>query len=356
MTLRRFVRVTIDNFRQLLQTISAPVTSLPMPPLVPPAPPDAEPPLSPHRRALTEVARGVVSDEAPAEAPADAPAESLGERPAAEGAEDRAAGSAPVRDRRGGDAPGGHTRSDDTQSDDTRSDDTRSDDTRSDDMLGGAQVGDEQLGGGRGDAPITDALGSEGADDTSPAHLVTPSPAHPLTLAGALESLLFVSDEAVDPLRLAQAIGLAPAEVEAALLALDAAYREERRGLRLQVRSGRYQLVTAPEAANLIETYLNLDAGARLSAPALETLAVVAYRQPVTRSQIEAVRGVDCSGVLRSLIGRGLLEEVGRLDAPGRPVLYGVTDLFMHHFGLTALHELPPLEDAEIAAIEGAGA
>jgi segregation and condensation protein B len=74
----------------------------------------------------------------------------------------------------------------------------------------------------------------------------------------------------------------------------------------------------------------------------------------VTRAQIEAVRGVDCSGVLRSLLQRGLLEEVGRLDAPGRPVLYGVTDLFMHHFGLTALHELPPLESTELARIEEA--
>ena len=111
-------------------------------------------------------------------------------------------------------------------------------------------------------------------------------------------------------------------------------------------------LVTAPEAANLIETFLNLDATSKLSAPALETLAVVAYRQPVTRAQIEAVRGVDCSGVLRSLLQRGLLEEVGRMDAPGRPVLYGVTDLFMHHFGLTALHELPPLESSELARIE----
>jgi segregation and condensation protein B len=176
------------------------------------------------------------------------------------------------------------------------------------------------------------------------------------SLAGALESLLFVSDEAVEPAQLARATGVSPAVVEAALLELDAAYRRDGRGLRLQVRNGRYQMVTAPEAANLIESYLNLDASARLSGPALETLAVVAYRQPVTRAQIEAVRGVDCSGVLRSLLGRGLLEEVGRLDAPGRPVLYGVTDLFMHHFGLTALHELPPLEDAEIARIEEVGA
>jgi segregation and condensation protein B len=199
-----------------------------------------------------------------------------------------------------------------------------------------------------------DALDAEHAaddehteEDSAPA---TPS----LTLAAALESLLFVSDEAVEPAHLARALAIPPAEVEAGLLALDAAYRTGGRGLRLQTRNGRYQLVTAPEAANLIETFLNLDTSAKLSAPALETLAVVAYRQPVTRAQIEAVRGVDCSGVLRSLLQRGLLEEVGRLDAPGRPVLYGVTDLFMHHFGLTALHELPPLATIELARIEEA--
>jgi segregation and condensation protein B len=173
-------------------------------------------------------------------------------------------------------------------------------------------------------------------------------------LVAALESLLFVADEAVEPAQLARALGMGAAEVEAGLQALDAVYREGARGLRLQTRNGRYQLVTAPEAANLIETFLNLDTTTKLSAPALETLAVAAYRQPVTRAQIEAVRGVDCSGVLRSLLQRGLLEEVGRLDAPGRPVLYGVTDLFMHHFGLTALHELPPLESTELARIEEA--
>jgi segregation and condensation protein B len=97
---------------------------------------------------------------------------------------------------------------------------------------------------------------------------------------------------------------------------------------------------------------LNLDATTRLSGPALEALAVIAYRQPVTRAQIEAVRGVDCSGVLRSLQQRGLIEEVGRLDAPGRPVLYAVTDLFMQHFGLLGLSELPPLGQADLGRLD----
>jgi segregation and condensation protein B len=236
-------------------------------------------------------------------------------------------------------------------------DDTQEDDTRGGDAVGDEQVGDEQVGDAQaGETHVGD---EQAGDDTLGGNIFgedAAGRAASFSLAAALESLLFVSDEAVEPVLLARALGILPSEAEAGLLALGDAYRQEGRGLRLQARNGRYQLVTAPEAANLIEKFLNLDTSARLSAPALEALAVVAYRQPVTRAQIEAVRGVDCSGVLRSLLQRGMLEEVGRLDAPGRPVLYGVTDLFMHHFGLTALHELPPLENGEIERIEDAGA
>jgi segregation and condensation protein B len=107
------------------------------------------------------------------------------------------------------------------------------------------------------------------------------------------------------------------------------------------------QLVTTPIAAPFIEIFLNLDNSTRLSSPALETLAVIAYRQPVTRAQIEAVRGVDCAGVLRSLVQRGLVVEVGRMESMGRPILYGVTEQFMQHFGLVEMGELPPLEETE---------
>lgn len=124
---------------------------------------------------------------------------------------------------------------------------------------------------------------------------------------------------------------------------LDRLYRENGRGLRLLERDDTFHLVTLPEAAPAIEIFLSLDLTTKLSGPALEALAVIAYRQPVTRAQIEAVRGVDCAGVLRSLLQRGLVEEMGRLDTVGRPILYGVTDLFMHHFGLTGMGELPPL-------------
>ncbi|MCS6825855.1 MAG: SMC-Scp complex subunit ScpB [Caldilinea sp.] len=175
-----------------------------------------------------------------------------------------------------------------------------------------------------------------------------------LPLPSALESLLFVADAPVEAEQLARVVN-APAEVvERHLRALGEMYRAQNRGLRIAERNGRFQMVTAPEAGELIEAFLNLDATTRLSAPALETLAIIAYRQPVTRAQIEAVRGVDCSGVLRSLLQRGLIEEIDRLDAPGRPVRYGVTDLFLQHFGLTSLQELPPLEPQEAEQIDAA--
>ncbi|MBP8293196.1 MAG: SMC-Scp complex subunit ScpB [Caldilineaceae bacterium] len=164
-----------------------------------------------------------------------------------------------------------------------------------------------------------------------------------LALPAVLESLLLVADGAVEPAQLARACGVALATVEQGLADLAEHYRTAGRGLRLQERAGRYQLVTAPETGVVVEAFLQVDVTARLSGPALETLAVIAYRQPVTRAQVEAVRGVDCSGVLRSLMQRGLIEETGRLEAPGRPVLYGITELFLNHFGLTTLRELPPL-------------
>jgi segregation and condensation protein B len=173
-----------------------------------------------------------------------------------------------------------------------------------------------------------------------------------LSLTGALESLLFVADGPAEVATLAKALQLHGDTVRAGLVQLASLYRDADRGLRLQVTDQKYQLVSAPAAGPLIERFLNVEAGAKLSPPALETLALVAYRQPITRAQIEAVRGVDCSAVLRSLQQRGLIEETARLDAPGRPVLYGVTDQFLHHFGLTALEELPPLEIPDASLLD----
>lgn len=167
------------------------------------------------------------------------------------------------------------------------------------------------------------------------------------TITALLEGLLFVADAPMAASQFARALQLDIATVEAGLEALTQFYVTGNRGLRILEHNKKFQLVTVPAFAPLIEEFLHLDSSTRLSGPALETLAVIAYRQPVTRMQIEAVRGVDSASVLRSLLQRGLVEEVGRLELAGRPILYGVTDLFMQHFGITKLGELPVLEPTE---------
>ncbi len=116
------------------------------------------------------------------------------------------------------------------------------------------------------------------------------------------------------------------------------------RGIRLQRHEGRFQLTTAPEMAEEIEKYLGLEATARLSRAALETLAIIAYRQPITRPGVDAIRGVNSDGVLKSLLSKGLIQEMGRTEGPGRPILYGSTQDFLQHFGIDSLDDLPPFE------------
>ncbi len=167
----------------------------------------------------------------------------------------------------------------------------------------------------------------------------------PLPVVGPkelLESLIFVSGEPVSHTELARALLLAEGEVERLIEELAADYAP--RGIRLERHADRVQFVSAPECAPAVERLLRLEAGSpRLSTAALETLAVVAYNQPVTRPGIEAIRGVDVSGPLRTLQQRGLVVEVGRLTAVGRPLLYGTTDEFLRQFGLSSLADLPPL-------------
>lgn len=161
-----------------------------------------------------------------------------------------------------------------------------------------------------------------------------------------LESLIFVSGEPVAYAELARALALAEADVVRLLDELAADYNG--RGLRLERHNGRVQFVSAPEAASAVERFLRLDAASgKISPAALETLGVIAYRQPITRPGIEAVRGVDVSGALRTLQQRGLIAEVGRLAAVGRPVLYGTTEEFLRQFGLSSLDDLPPLDEAD---------
>jgi segregation and condensation protein B len=162
-----------------------------------------------------------------------------------------------------------------------------------------------------------------------------------LDIPAALEALMFVSAEPVAPSQLASVLELSPSEVEQGLKQLEGELQT--RGLRLQRQGGRVQLTTAPEMAEMVECFLGMEATSRLSRAALETLAIVAYQQPVTRPQIEMVRGVSSDGVMKSLLGKGLVQEVGRTEGPGRPILYGTAPDFLQHFGLNSLMELPPL-------------
>ena len=163
----------------------------------------------------------------------------------------------------------------------------------------------------------------------------------PVDVTAALEALLFVSAEPVTPSQLAIALELSVSAVEQGLQQLDGELQT--RGLRLQRHSGRVQLTTAAEMAEAVERFLGLEATSRLSRAALETLAIVAYQQPVTRPYIEGVRGVSSDGVMKSLLGKGLVQEIGRSEGPGRPILYGTAPDFLQHFGLNSLAELPTL-------------
>ncbi len=162
-----------------------------------------------------------------------------------------------------------------------------------------------------------------------------------LPLRSLIESLLFVANEPVAVEHLATVLQASHDQIEDALQVLN--YEYTSRGIRLQRRGQRVQMVTAPQAAEQVRKFLGLELSGRLSPAALETLAIVAYRQPVTRAEIESIRGVNSDSVLRTLINRGLIEEQGRLDQVGRPFLYGTTFDFLQQFGLASLDQLPPL-------------
>jgi segregation and condensation protein B len=164
--------------------------------------------------------------------------------------------------------------------------------------------------------------------------------------ASELEALLFVAERPLSRREIANLAGVSADTVDELLGDLEVALRG--RGLRLVASGERVELATAPEAGELIARYVGAD-GLRLSPAALETLAIVAYRQPVTRSAVERIRGVDSDYVLRSLLHRRLIVEQGRADTVGRPILYGTSFEFMERFGLGSLDELPPL-DGDVAA------
>ncbi|MGI9862174.1 SMC-Scp complex subunit ScpB [Moorella naiadis] len=164
-------------------------------------------------------------------------------------------------------------------------------------------------------------------------------------LRAALECLLFVAGGPVTTAALASCLGVNPADVDELAAELRQLYEQEGRGLQVRHVAGGYQMCTRPEYAPYVEALLRPELPV-LSRAALETLAIIAYRQPVTRGEMEYIRGVKVDGVLNTLLSRGLVQEVGRKDTPGRPVLYGTTSKFLEFFGLQDLRELPPLEEA----------
>jgi len=164
-------------------------------------------------------------------------------------------------------------------------------------------------------------------------------------LLARLEALLFVAPGSVTSAQLAVALELPIRQIEKVLDYLEDQLLQASppRGIRLQRHMNRFQLTTDPELATVVENFLGLEITGRLSRAALETLAIIAYQQPVTRPEIDAIRGVNSDGVLKSLLSKGLIQEMGRAERPGRPILYSSTSEFLQNFGLNSLTDLPPL-------------
>ena len=173
----------------------------------------------------------------------------------------------------------------------------------------------------------------------------------PQDLPLVIESLLLVAEEPPTIAALARTTNVSPREVERAIDHLLA--EGARRGIRVQRDGHSVRLISAPEATPYIQQFLGIERPNKLSRAALETLAIIAYRQPVTRLQIEAVRGVNCDGALATLRLRDLIQPVGEAETPGRPYLYGTTPRFLEHFGLQRIDELPPLPDQPLPIAQG---
>jgi segregation and condensation protein B len=159
----------------------------------------------------------------------------------------------------------------------------------------------------------------------------------------AIEAILMVADQPVEPHLLAQLLEVAPGRVEELCAELERAYRDDDRGFQLVRVAGGYRFQSHPDLSAYVERFVLEGQSARLSAAALETLAIVAYKQPVSRAQIAAIRGVNADGVIRTLHARGYITEVGRDPGPGQALLYGTTTLLLERLGLDRIEDLPAL-------------
>ena len=175
---------------------------------------------------------------------------------------------------------------------------------------------------------------------------------------GAIEAILLCAPKAATTARIAQAVGLsgddAGLRIEALIGRLNAECESTGRAYGVERIAGGWRIMTRPEHADAVAAFLNLGGSGRLSRAAVETLSIIAYRQPVTRAELESIRGVACGEVLRSLLERRLVEITGRAEEVGRPMLYGTTHAFLEHFGLPSIKDLPPL--AHEPTLPGGGA
>jgi segregation and condensation protein B len=160
----------------------------------------------------------------------------------------------------------------------------------------------------------------------------------------AVEAILFLADEPIGASTLAQILERGRREIEQILIEMQGGYEKRLSGIVLRNVGGGWRLMTHPEASPYVRQFVLSSRHTRLTRASLETLAVVAYKQPVTRHQVSSIRGVDSDGVLRALADRGLIQEVGRDEAPGRPVLFGTTVEFLERLGMPSLADLPSLD------------
>lgn len=166
-------------------------------------------------------------------------------------------------------------------------------------------------------------------------------------LSAAVEAILFAAGEPISADRIAEGIGGGASAARAALDALRAAYASRPTGLQIVEIAGGWQIATRPEQSGAVERALRRTRKVRLTRAALETLSIIAYRQPVTRAEVETIRGVNVDGVMRTLLERDLVRITGKKEEPGSPLLYGTTQEFLLHFGLRAVDDLPPLRELE---------
>ena len=172
---------------------------------------------------------------------------------------------------------------------------------------------------------------------------------------GIVEAILFVTGNAVEKREICRAMEIMEDELEETLDAMESGYDFDRRGLRLLRFGAHVQLATRPDYAPYVEKLLQPVQKQSLSSAIMETLAVIAYRQPVTKAEIEQIRGVKCDYSVQSLTVKGLIEEVGRKETLGRPILYGTTDAFLRHFCISSLSDLPEIDFSKLAEKLGGG-